>query len=507
MKRGAWIICIIGFCAFSFAQNLEFSRRFEAFKKNVPLALINSQPGCFYVLRYNKAVHDLTIEKRAKPSAEIMGFTPLKLDSVNAGWFDYENLDYLFFEQHKKLYFLFEKITNSKKALYLKVIDSLSKSSGFAELVSLEKEKNIQDFDLSFKLSGNSQVLIVASQVLMSGPMKKTVYLYDAVQRKMLWTKKLPFESASTGYSSAFECNQGGHLFYVLTKSRVVGYKRKYQGQAQLSIPVFYHDSLHLVSYPPGHDPLLHKVPLLANVSSLNGIRLLASGDSVTALAHINLQINDSAEADTWFFAKKFSAGLDNIYYTSSAPLAGDLKNALTFYDGSDYKYASEKEYRPLKKYVCGNSVFQFSERRDENYYKELIIWQTGLQTGQVARQYLVPRKVFTFKSRTRFKNIGEAMLAFSGDTLNLFMLEATGNFKKDPTLFNYHKFSKETNLWRANIVRYTIYNGSVKKELVYRNADFDLVPLLYTSGGVKDDVFYLSSGKYEKFAILKQNP
>ena len=72
------------------------------------ITIINNHPNFFYLLRFNKEVHDLTIERRSKPAAEILSFCPLKLDSVNADWFDYGKLDYLFFEHRYHVYFFFE---------------------------------------------------------------------------------------------------------------------------------------------------------------------------------------------------------------------------------------------------------------------------------------------------------------------------------------------------------------------------------------------------------------
>jgi hypothetical protein len=53
--------------------------------------------------------------------------------------------------------------------------------------------------------------------------------------------------------------------------------------------------------------------------------------------------------------------------------------------------------------------------------------------------------------------------------------------------------------------VMYTISKSDpVKKDLVYTNSEFDLVPLKYHSNYEDDMVFYLNSGRYEKFAFLK---
>src|SRR4051812_4590413 len=119
MKRNAIILFLMSYCVFLFPQNLVFSERFETTKKNSAIELINANPHYFYLLRYNKEAHDFTLERRSKPSAKVLNFTRLKLDSVNASWFDYSKLDYILFEQEQKLYFIFEKELNSKKEIFL----------------------------------------------------------------------------------------------------------------------------------------------------------------------------------------------------------------------------------------------------------------------------------------------------------------------------------------------------------------------------------------------------
>src|SRR6187551_238351 len=161
MIRGAIIIFLMNYCAFLFSQELQFSRDFIAMKKNLPVAIINNHSNYFHVLRYNKDVHDLTLERRAKPSAEILAFTPLKLDSVNASWFNYENLDYVFHEQDHHIYFLFEKVLNNKKELFLKSIDTTGKASGFKLLASLEKDNSVSDISFEYHLVDQNKLLLI----------------------------------------------------------------------------------------------------------------------------------------------------------------------------------------------------------------------------------------------------------------------------------------------------------------------------------------------------------
>ena len=69
-----------------FSQELQFSRYYAGGGKRVPLQIVNTHSDYFFVLRYNREIHDFIIEKRGKPSAELIRIYPLQLDSVNAHW-------------------------------------------------------------------------------------------------------------------------------------------------------------------------------------------------------------------------------------------------------------------------------------------------------------------------------------------------------------------------------------------------------------------------------------
>ena len=63
-----------GFIFFSgllFSQKLAFSREFGAVKSHVPIQILNTNSNSFFVLRYNKRVHDFTVERRNKKTFEI----------------------------------------------------------------------------------------------------------------------------------------------------------------------------------------------------------------------------------------------------------------------------------------------------------------------------------------------------------------------------------------------------------------------------------------------------
>ena len=207
----------------------------------------------------------------------------------------------------------------------------------------------------------------------------------------------------------------------------------------------------------------------------------------------------------SYFLNQKFSTDLTQEFYANILPMDTALIDRLTFYDGSDHNSASEKEYKYLNKFQNETIDYQISERIDDYYYKELFVWKNDLQTGKIFHQKIIPRKVFSFKGRTRFKNIGTVMPFFYDKSLAILVLESPLNFSNEPSNFDYHRFKKETNLWRANIVMYKIAaDGSLKKKLIYRNANFDAVPINYQANEQKDLVLYLNNGKSEKFLILK---
>ena len=439
MLRVAIVTFLVSYCISIFSQPI-YSRDFEARKKNVPLEIINEHPNYFYLLRYNKAAHDLTIERRAKPNAEIISFTPLKLDSLNADWFDYEKLDHLFFANNNRTYFLFEKVLNSKKTIYLKVIDTTGRSSGFIELASIEKEPGVTDIDLEFKRTANNTILIIASQIYNSFAVKKVALLFDIEKRKTIWTKKLPLENANTGYSSAFECNDNNDLFYVLIRSQVVSFKRKNINHSQVMMPVLFYDSLLIVSYLNKNKFPIKNNLAVNNLSGLNSIRLFSVDENVICLAHYSKK-DSSGNEGVYFLNQKFSNDVTSEFYATITPLDNSLIESLTFYDGSDFKNASEKEYKNFAKFEGSSFIYQLSERLEDYYSKELLVWKNDLETGKVLTQKIIPRKIYSFQGRTRFKNIGKTMSFIYKDKLCNIVLESPINFNKDPNSFNYHRF------------------------------------------------------------------
>lgn len=503
MFRVAIITFLVTYCVSFFSQTV-YSRDFETRKKNVPISIINNNQGYFYLLRYNKAAHDITLERRAKPSAEIIAFTPLKLDSVNADWFDYEKLDHLFFEHNYHAYFLFEKVLNAKKTLYLKIIDTVGKASSFIELATIEKEKGVTRVDFEYKRTQNNNILIVASQVYGHFAVKKMALLFDIEKRKITLKKKLPIENDATGYSIAFDCNENNDLFCVFIKAHIASFKRKYANHTQMMVPVMFFDSLAVTGFLNNVSFPVRKELAINNLSALNSIRLSATNNAVSVITHFAKQDN-SGEVNAYFLNQKFNADLSQEIYSVVTPLNETIKESLTFYDGSDYKDASSKEYDHFRNFFVKGFDQQVSERVEDYYYKELLVWKNDMQTGKLLYQKIIPRKIYSFQGRTRFKHIAKAMPFIYGDKLHFMILEAPENFKKDANSFNFHRFKKETNLARSNLVMYKLNDdGVLEKKLIYRNAIFDAVPMPYQASEQKDVVIYLDGGKRERFAILK---
>src|SRR5687767_12441711 len=144
MKQSAILIVSIFYCAFFMGQDLRFSRNFQTIKKNVPLAMINNSGEYFYVLRYNKLAHDLIVERRRKSNAEMIRISPLKMDSVNARSFNYENLDYLFLSAGIKAYVVFEKVTTNRRSVYVRSCDTNGRVGPFIHLASLDRSSTLK---------------------------------------------------------------------------------------------------------------------------------------------------------------------------------------------------------------------------------------------------------------------------------------------------------------------------------------------------------------------------
>lgn len=500
MIRGAIIIFLVNYCASLFSQELHFSRNFESPKKNLAVQIINNHSSYFYVLRQNKAVHDITVERRAKPTAEILNFTPLKLDSVNATWFDYENLDYITFEIKNKLYFLFEKVQNTKRTIYLKIIDTTGKSTGFIELANIESDNNTTDFYFTCSKTENNNILIIATKTSFNGITRKVALLYSAQKREVIWIKKLPMEN-EISVSWGFDCNIKNDLFYLQSRYSILG-TETFGGMTktitQLDSLVFWQwKAAAAVPFPrqlnisemdrTKHSFIIPDSTTTAFISVQGLQEDTLTGDSKELITNIKLDYNTGREL--------FNA---TTFYDSI------IRKQLTFYDGPE-KQSYHKQHFILNNYTHNGYLYTLSERSEANYYKELLFRKTDLKTGEVILQKIIPRKIFFFPHRTRYKNIAEPMVQFVGDSLKIFLLENPSNFKRSAGNYNYRSFKKATDPGNANIVAYSLNAaGDFEKKLIFNNSNFELVPLQYSANEQKDVIFYFNNSKFEKFAILK---
>jgi len=494
MPVRAIIILHLFYCSSLFSQSvpgsekLFFSRQFDALKKNVPLTILNNHPDHFYLLRYNKLAHDLVIERRAKPSGEMVAYTPLKLDSVNANWFNYEELGHLFYEWNNHVYFLFEKELNFRKEIYLKITDSAGRSSGFIELAMLEKDAATFSIDFSYQPLSRGRLLIVSTRSTVNGIRRRIAMLYDPEKRELTWTKKLPLENIYSNLTANFGCNDAGDLFYLAMKS----------GDRAVDETAERPDSLFLVTWRSASEAperthmntnLLHEIK--------NSIMVTGSGEPLVIVQGFN---SDAKRTREFFLVyQPDSSGIKRV----STPMEGKLEKQLTFYDGPFKE--SWLKYHNLLKIIPGDSSVDLLLERVEQYYsKELIFLSVNKHTGAVTTQKLIPRKLLFFRERNRFKNLGTVMLSSFRQRPSFIMLESPANFSKTARDFSYHQFTRETSLWRTNVVMYTLEaDGELSKELIYRNAEFDLIPLRYESTYEGDIVFYLNSGRYEKFGFI----
>lgn len=506
MIRSAVIIFLVNYCAFLFSQNTTESRKFDAFRKNVPLAIINTHANYFHLLRYNKEAHDFTLERRDKRTAEMIKFNPLKLDQINADWFNYENLDYLFFENNQKVCFVFEKLTNYKSEIYLKILDTLGNSTDFIRLAVLDKDKSIESIHFKFSITKDKKILLIGTQNYMSGITKKVALLYDPDKQKNVWVKKLPTESAETGVSWGFECSEKGDLYYGLLKPRVVSFKRKYIDHKQQDIPVFAHDVKALVCFPKEQTQTLKTQLSVSTPYQVYSLTLFADSAGVLVVMHYS-SFSESGEEKVFFLTERWNTTLTRLYYKVVTPLSETLQNQLTYYDATDFNTASDKDFTVVDHFVNAGSAYVLTEHKDENVYKELLVLKIDPLTGTLQAQNLIPRKIIYYKGRSRYKNLTSSIQVFCEGNNQNILYENARNAVKQPQDYKYKKFAKAGALKGGNIVSYGVnLNGSLEKKILFKNEDYEHVPLPTQSTNC-DLVMYATNGVFEKFIFLKLSP
>ncbi|MCE3228807.1 MAG: hypothetical protein K0S32_3358 [Bacteroidetes bacterium] len=471
------IFAIVFICIYSvvISQNITFTKVFETRKKSVPVAIINNHETYFHVLRYNKSAHDLTIERRKKPNGEIVAFTPLKLDSINAKWFDYENLDYLIFEDNYKLYFVFTQELITENNTYLKIIDTTGKSEGFFRLATGSTGSDNGVKTRVYQTKGNKILVRNTNYQLLNDYERNVLTLFDPKTKKQIWKKELPRENAET--LGSFEINDSDDLYYINYRSNMF-------------TPLY-------ICKSEVNSKEVQKYPLsITNFGSVRSGVIIAEGNTVLFSGLVTEQ--KEKRLRYLFYTEKLKNDFSEIIYSKTFPLPDTIRQQLTFYDGTEQKEPEFKFYYKQNIFLNKNKLQFVSQRTSKDNYNELLCWNTNVQSGNLNNIEVVPRKTFYFASRTRFRNAGEAMSTFKKDSLSIFVSEHPGNFGMSGKNFNFNKYKKQ-NGTIGNLVRYKSGN----KSLIYKGRDFDLVPMRYISENTSDDVFYFVSRKKEKFGLL----
>jgi hypothetical protein len=271
------------------------------------------------------------------------------------------------------------------------------------------------------------------------------------------------------------------------------------------NIAVIACDSLYLFCLPLDNGQIYSRRLGPLNPFKLNSSSLFVNDSSVITVIHA-CETSGVNLTNIFFSIQKFSPDLSLHTLPALKPLDTAIATKLTFYDGTDTQNPADKDYNCLMNVQEGNVVYQTAGREDQNSKNELIIWTCNLSDISLINQQLLPRKIFYFKNRTRYKNIGEIAQTARNKTLFTFLLESAGNTKINPQQFNFRSFAKLRGLNEGNLVAYILKpNGIFEKRIIYKNGDYYFVPLPY-SGNQSDFVFYLNHNKKEKFAILQLN-
>ena len=139
---------------------------------------------------------------------------------------------------------------------------------------------------------------------------------------------------------------------------------------------------------------------------------------------------------------------------------------------------------------------------------KKNTLLKINLNNGVLLDQELIPRKIFYYKDRTRFKNLGEGIKILCKEDYKIFLLENIRNLPKEAGDFKYNKFKRAGGATSVNLVCYTLgSDGSFRKNVVELNNRFSIIPIRTQSVDKCGLVLYLNNDAYEKFAILNLNP
>lgn len=496
MKRFSIVILLLLHFTLLKAQPLSFSRIFSGNQKNSPLQIINKHKDHFYVLRYNRIVHDLILEKRSKPSADLLRIYPLKLDSVNARWFDYELLDYLLYEDQRQVFFFFEKILNNEVALYMKTLDSSGVMSRFIPVFS-QKATTGSELNVHFALNAQKKLQIVSEVNANKQVIRKTVMVYDPMLRQISDRFILPPENAYTGYSQQHVVTPAGQLYFIQTFQEVTGYDRRYTSSGTTVVPRIQTDTVSVVTISKQQVLTRRKLPTPI-LSSLHYASLISRGPELFFLMHASAK-----DSLPFFYLARMRTDLALVDYIHTQVLDSAPCKMLTYYDGSDESSAGTKAFKLLSSAESSNAATICEGRSEGNYHKEVLVWKAELTAGRVVTQFLVPRKLFFFPNRTYFRHLNELVLLNDSNKTHCFLLENRANKRQLPQDYQHKRFAKQTQLRHGALVHYQLEENGIKKRLLFENGDFDFVPVRY-DGWNDDVVFYFSAGKSERFAILK---
>lgn len=491
------VIIVIFYYNFASSQPLtNFSKTFQEAEKNIPLTIVTIN-NSFYVLRYNKAVHDFVIEKRSRSGGQMLFFKTLKLDSVCADWFDYENLDYLFFESNHKLILVFEKDLKTKKTIYFKTIDTLGHVSGFKELAALEWNSSIYKNQFLFKRTSGGDLLIVGTTTFMNGTVQKTAVLFDVMRSVPIWIKRLPDEMATSVVTNLFEANENKDLYF--TRYNLVTITDT-SGKSTL------YDTLSVCKILSSEKkPVSHNVLVPANYEFNDAILIPVKNDVVFFASGAQREIEDKNKLSNGVFVcERFNEDLSKMIYGSVTPYDTATQKMLTYFDGNDFKDPGFKPFAFSDHILSGNELVLLMENREREFYKSILALKTDVETGIINWLHVIPRKVFFFPKRVLYRNIGCYKASYLNGTLSLYFLENPANLKLNVRTIPYNKYIKQTNYWGCNTVRVKIQsNGDISKELFFHDQNYDLIPL--KNSGLAEGVpamFYLTNSRSEKFGF-----
>lgn len=501
LRRSLISLLLNCFSSFLFSQQVNYSREFASLKSHVPIKIIDADSQSFYVLRYNKTIHDFTVERRNKTNFEIQYFTALKLDSINAAWFDYENLDYLLFEHNYRIYFVFEKALNHKKSIFIKSIDSSGKASDFKELASLEKEETNKDIRFVFKRSGEMQLLVVGEQYYNNATAKKMILLYNLDKNLNDYVVKLPLENQVSGFSQ--EYNYANKcLYYLMGNHYLAGYRKKYTVNQELQEP-FYESTFLSLNVFNMDVKEIHQTDLcLKGKVEVKSSKIVTSNKQVNLL--LNYAVRDENNKAAWRFSNlAFTLDVSKKIYCYERAVDSIIHQQLSFYEDSEVAEATEKQYKPYKILVGDEFIFQLNDRSETNTYNEILLWKSNLLNGQVEHQKIIPRKLFYLRNQTRYHYLQELSIMQKDGNFYALMIENRGNVKLNPEKFNTAEIKKQRHVWAANLMLYHMtVAGELTKRIIHKNGSINAIPINF-EGHQNEFIFYLNKGKREKFAIL----